>query len=645
MSSTVRQFPVSAAFVRHHLSAYVGAAVLLGVATVIATAEMVLYTGLASGQAVDWSQFSEFDARVVRSSLTASRGILQVMCFTTVAVALVLVFLGFRNMLALRRRELGQMRLAGASVLRIRGMIALEALIFSAIVVIPAVLLGQLLAHPFYLLLQSIGVFGQSLHVNLGFPVVTLLAVTAGMILCSIIAAWFSLRGRQTANVLEALDGNTTGQAARRMGVMRIAVAALSVAGLALFLVFMPDTGSENPVASLLVPLLIVFPLGALAPLIVPAVAGAISWILRPIIRGSGVLVAQRANRDARRFASNVLPVLILVGVMGGFSIGSGPDQATMQADYDTQITANLVSLPETTEQADTVADDAAEQGGVTGVMRSASTTRLIEVGRPDGTFLTVFNFVDLASYTDMFVGEPTSGSFADVGGNRIVSTRETDEVGDIISVEAPDGQTVQLEVAAVTSSRIYTDLLVDWSVLNTLDPQVWDLRVFLTTAPGQSATIADALSETAPMLTKAEFVQTRVEQRQSSASSGNIALFGTVYALAIVAMIQGLAASTLNRRSEYRMLNLLGISRPRIITTLLSEAVVLLTTSAVLLTAAFAFIAWRYLSQAGDAVATAIAAIPWGEIALTFGAMSALFISTVFVSALVATRKLTSDS
>ena len=645
MSSTARQLPVSVAFVRHHLSAYVGAAVLLGVATVIATAEMVLYTGLASGQAVDWSQFSEFDARVVRSSLTASRGILQVMCFTTVAVALVLVFLGFRNMLALRRRELGQMRLAGASVLRIRGMIALEALIFSAIVVIPAVLLGQLLAHPFYLLLQNIGVFGQSLHVNLGFPVVTLLAVAAGMILCSIIAAWFSLRGRQTANVLEALDGNTTGQAARRMGVMRIAVAALSVAGLALFLLFMPDTGSENPVASLLVPLLIVFPLGALAPLVVPAVARAISWILRPIIRGSGLLVAQRANRDARRFASNVLPVLILVGVMGGFSIGSGPDQATMQADYDTQITADLVALPETTEQADTVADDAAEEDGVTGVMRSASTTRLIEVGRPDGTFLTVFNFVDLTSYTDMFVGEPTSGSFADVGGNRIVSTRETDEVGDLIEVEAPGGQTVQLEVGAVISSRIYTDLLVDWNVLETLNPQVWDLRVFLTTVPGQSGTVADALSETAPMLTKAEFVQTRVEQRQSSASSGNIALFGTVYALAIVAMIQGLAASTLNRRSEYRMLNLLGISRPRIITTLLSEAVVLLTTSAVLLTAAFAFIAWRYLSGAGDAVATAIAAIPWGEIALTLGAMSALFLSTVFVSALIATRKLTSDA
>ncbi|MFK4762047.1 FtsX-like permease family protein [Microbacterium sp. ZW T5_45] len=645
MSSTARQLPVSVAFVRHHLSAYVGAAVLLGVATVIATAEMVLYTGLASGAAVDWSQFSEFDARVVRSSLTASRGILQVMCFTTVAVALVLVFLGFRNMLALRRRELGQMRLAGASVLRIRGMIALEALIFSAIVVILAVLLGQLFAHPFYLLLQNIGVFGQSLHVNLGFPVVTLLAVAAGMILCSIIAAWFSLRGRQTANVLEALDGNTTGQAARRMGVMRIAVAALSVAGLALFLLFMPDTGSENPVASLLVPLLIVFPLGALAPLVVPAVARAISWILRPIIRGSGVLVAQRANRDARRFASNVLPVLILVGVMGGFSIGSGPDQATMQADYDTQITADLVALPETTEQADTVADDAAEEDGVTGVMRSASTTRLIEVGRPDGTFLTVFNFVDLTSYTDMFVGEPTSGSFADVGGNRIVSTRETDEVGDLIEVEAPGGQTVQLEVGAVISSRIYTDLLVDWNVLETLNPQVWDLRVFLTTVPGQSGTVADALSETAPMLTKAEFVQTRVEQRQSSASSGNIALFGTVYALAIVAMIQGLAASTLNRRSEYRMLNLLGISRPRIITTLLSEAAVLLTTSAVLLTAAFAFIAWRYLSGAGDAVATAIAAIPWGEIALTFGAMSALFLSTVFVSALIATRKLTSDA
>lgn len=635
-------FPISIAFVRHHLSAYVGAAVLLGVATVIATAEMVLFTGLVSGQAVEWDRFTEFEEQIVRSSIFASQGILQVMCFTTVIVALVLVFLGFRNMLALRRRELGQMRLAGASVLRIRAMITLEAGIFATSVVIPTVLIGWLLSQPFYLLMQTIGVFGQSLHVNLGFPVLTLLAVASGMILCSIIAAWFSLSTRQTANVLEALDGNSTGRTAQRMGVVRMVIAAASVLGLAAFLIFMPDTGGENPVASLIVPLLVVFPLGALAPLIVPAVAKALAWLLKPIIRGSGVLVAQRANRDSRRFASNVLPLLILVGVMGGFSIGSGPDQATMQADFQTQVGADLVAQPETIEQADSVASRAEGLAGTEGVMRSASTTRLIETGRPAGSFLTVFNFVDLASYEDMFAAHVIAGDLADAGGSRVVSTRENDEIGDLIEVKAPNGAVLRLEVSAVVTSKIYTDLLVDWNLLNQLDPQVWDLRVFLTTDSSQAGAIAAELSSTAPVLTKDEFVYSRVEQRRNTANSGNIALFGTVYALAIVAMIQGVAASTLNRRPEYRLLSLLGISRPRVILTLLSETLVLLAASAVLLTAAFAFISWRYLAQAPAVLSTAIAAIPWGSIALTFAGMSVLFALTVLIAGLVATRKQT---
>lgn len=640
MSAIVRLLPMSAAFVRHHLSAYAGAAVLLGVATVIATAEMVLFVGLVSGQAVEWERFTEFEEQVVRTSIFASQGILQVMCFTTVVVALVMVFLGFRNMLTLRRRELGQMRLAGASVLRIRAMIALEASIFAFIIVIPSVTIGWLLSHPFYLLMQKIGVFGESLHVDLGFPVLTLLAVAAAMILSSVLAAWFSLSARQTSNVLEALDGGSTGKTARRMGAIRVAIAVVSVLGLVAFLIFMPDTGGENPVASLIVPLLIVFPLGALAPVIVPAVAKVLAWMLRPIIRGSGVLVSQRAHRDSRRFASNVLPLLILVGVMGGFSIGSGPDQATMQADYETQVRAGLVAQPETTSQADAIADRADDAAGTEGVMRSASTTRLIETGRPAGSFLTVFNFIDLAAYPDMFVTEVTSGDLADVGGTRIISAREGDAVGDIVTVKSPNGMTLELEVGAVITSDIYTDLLVDWDLLSQLEPQVWDIRVFFDVDEVGAGGIASVVDGTAPLLTKEEFVQSRVEQRRDGANSGNIALFGTVYALAVVAMVQGVAASTLNRRPEYRLLGLLGISRGRIIVTLLAEALVLLATSALLLAAAFAFITWRYLAQAPDVLSTAIAAIPWGTIAVTFVGMSALFTLTVLTAGLIATRK-----
>ncbi|MGG7465833.1 FtsX-like permease family protein [Plantibacter sp. YIM 135347] len=316
--SLTQQLPVSVAFVRHHRTAYVGVAVLLSLATIVATAEMVLYTGLASGQALQSRSMSEFDDRVTRAAVSASQGILQVMCFTTVVIALVLVYLGFRNMLALRRRELGLMRLAGASVLRVRVMVTVEAFVFSMIIVVPCVILGGLLTHPFYLLLQSVGVFGKSLHVNFGFPVLTLAAVAVGMVLCSMVAAWLSLRSRQTANVLAALESSSSGKANARMSVIRIAVAALSVIGLVVFLVFMPDTGNENPVASIIVPLLIIFPLGALAPILVPVVARALGWLLRPLIGGSGVLVAQRASRDSQRFASNVLPLLILMGVMGG---------------------------------------------------------------------------------------------------------------------------------------------------------------------------------------------------------------------------------------------------------------------------------------------------------------------------------------
>ncbi|WP_258132746.1 MULTISPECIES: FtsX-like permease family protein [unclassified Microbacterium] len=600
---------------------------------------MVLFTGLASGQAVQIDSMSEFDARVVRAAVSASQGILQVMCFTTVVIALVLVYLGFRNMLALRRRELGQLRLAGASVLRIRVMVTGEAFVFATLVVIPSVLVGGLLAHPFYLLLQAVGVFGKTLRVDFGFPILTLSLVAAGMILCSMVAAWLSLRSKQTNDVLAALEASATGTQGKKMSAIRIVIAAASVIGLAAFLIFMPDTGSENPVASIIVPLLIIFPLGALAPVLVPVVARALGWLLRPLIGGSGVLVAQRASRDSRRFASNVLPLLILMGVMGGFAIGAGPDQAIMQADYESKLDADLIVEPSTVKDADTVTGDIGSMQGVDAVMRSAATTRLIEQGRADGTFLTVFNFVDLDAYQNVFETEVKSGDFADAGDTGVVSTRESDTVGDTVTVEAPNGETATLTVTAVITSRIYTGLLVDWGMLQTLDPEVWDIRVFVSADSAAVSDITARVDDLAPTMTKDEFIQTRVELRQSNAATGNIALFGTIYGLAIVAMIQGLTASVMNRRGEFRLLSLLGISRARTIGTLLSEALVLIVSSGVLLAGAFAFIAWRYLAQDPAKMATAIGAIPWGDIVITFLGMGCLFTVTIVIAAVVATR------
>jgi putative ABC transport system permease protein len=612
-----QQLPVSLAFVRRHRAAYVGVAILLSIATVVATAEMVLFTGLASGQAVRIDSMSEFDARVVRAAVSASQGILQVMCFTTVVIALVLVYLGFRNMLALRRRELGQLRLAGASVLRVRVMVTGEAFVFATLVVVPSVLIGGLLAHPF----------------------LTLGLVAGGMILCSMVAAWLSLRSKQTNDVLAALEASATGTQGKKMSAIRIVIAAASVVGLAAFLIFMPDTGSENPVASIIVPLLIIFPLGALAPVLVPVVARALGWLLRPLIGGSGVLVAQRASRDSQRFASNVLPLLILMGVMGGFAIGAGPDQATMQDDYHSKLDADLIVEPSSVKDADTVTSDIGNMQGVNAVVRSAATTRLIEQGRADGTFLTVFNFVDLDAYQDVFETDVTTGDFDSAGGAAVVSTRESDKVGDTVTVEAPSGTTATLTVAAVITSRIYTGLLVDWEMLQTLDPEVWDIRVFVSADSAAVSDITARVDDLAPTMTKDEFIQTRVELRQSNAATGNIALFGTIYGLAIVAMIQGLTASVMNRRGEFRLLSLLGISRARTIGTLLSEALVLIVSSGVLLAGAFAFIAWRYLAQDPTKMATAVGAIPWGDIALTFVGMGLLFTATVFIAAVVATR------
>lgn len=637
--TVAQQLPVSLAFVRRHRTAYVGVAILLSIATVVATAEMVLFTGLASGQAVQIDSMSEFDARVVRAAVSASQGILQVMCFTTVVIALVLVYLGFRNMLALRRRELGQLRLAGASVLRIRVMVTGEAFVFATLVVVPSVLVGGLLAHPFYLLLQAVGVFGKTLRVDFGFPILTLSLVAAGMILCSMVAAWLSLRSKQTNDVLAALEASATGTQGKKMSAIRIVIAAASVIGLAAFLIFMPDTGSENPVASIIVPLLIIFPLGALAPVLVPVVARALGWLLRPLIGGSGVLVAQRASRDSQRFASNVLPLLILMGVMGGFAIGAGPDQAIMQADYESKLDADLIVEPSTVKDADTVTGDIGSMQGVDAVMRSAATTRLIEQGRADGTFLTVFNFVDLDAYQNVFETEVKSGDFADAGDTGVVSTRESDTVGDTVTVEAPNGETATLTVTAVITSRIYTGLLVDWGMLQTLDPEVWDIRVFVSADSAAVSDITARVDDLAPTMTKDEFIQTRVELRQSNAATGNIALFGTIYGLAIVAMIQGLTASVMNRRGEFRLLSLLGISRARTIGTLLSEALVLIVSSGVLLAGAFAFIAWRYLAQDPAKMATAIGAIPWGDIVITFLGMGCLFTVTIVIAAVVATR------
>lgn len=590
----LRQLRASAALVRRHAGLYLSLAFVIAVTVIVTTAQLSMYGSLTDGRGVDTSGLSAAESAALHDELAGFAAIAVVMTLLTAVIAVFLVGGGARNVVDQRRRELLTLRLSGASAGQVRRMIAVEGGVLGGVVALPAALIGFVVTPAAFALLQRLRIYGAQLVVTFPVRFDMLAAVVAVTSSACAVACWWGARGLRADRLLAAQFVRPRWRSIAGV-IVRVAGAA-AIVGLAFWL----QPGSVDAGAlALLTPVLITVGLMLLAPVIVPAVAFLVGTAIRPVLPGTALLVSQRARKDGPRFVRMITPLILAAGLFGGFSLGNVPDQAMRAAANDRFYSADSVINLAADADATAVAG-IAEAAGATQVTRWGSA----RVRTTTGTRVPI-EFVDASRVGAVANLTLSPGRPSDLRGTAVASGRSTDRIGDRIGITS-DGVTTVLTVAALVSDPALEDsLLADWSAGERWSVPITPSSVFAQLgvpagSPAWSALHTELGRHGGMLLTKSEFLASREATRAANSYRGNIAVFGTIYLMAVVAIVQTAITNASNRRREFDLYRSLGVGWRGVLGILGVEALVLTGVAATLLAGAFGAIGLRFAAGSG---------------------------------------------
>lgn len=605
-----------------HLGLYAACLFTIAATTVIASVQLVLAASFGDPDQVRIGYLSRDE---VAAQLNSIRALLWMMTGLAVAIAGFLMFSSIKQVVSLRQRELALMRLAGANRWQLSAMVFGECASLALVAGVPAALLGNLLTKPAFVGFQELGLFGKGVEVDIGFQPALVLAVAAGVALTAGVAGFLAARSGTRGDLVAAINPVLKRIRASQL-VWRGAVVAASFVVVAFL-------GPENAGSSvvLLLPLLAVVPLTALAPVIVPACARLIGRLFAAVVPGSAVLAAQRARVDRFRFVSMATPMILAVGLLGGFLVANAPDEQLRADAYRQRLAATAVASVTGPATADEVAAVARQQ--------SDAVARLTSVTRTASGALRTLYFADAPAFARLLTQPVTAGDPARVRATSVVTSIAGASLGDTYTVLAADGGTLQLTVVAVIDDPIYEGIFLDWAQLGRVVARPESLSAQVLVAGVEAPVLAAALANDsipASVTDAAGFIEQRLEIRRANTSRSNLSLFGTIYLMSLISVAQTAISSHLGRRREYGVLRSLGIGRGGVVRVVVVESAILLGVAGVLVSAALAVLALRFTTSpaaAGDALG---AALP--QTLAAFGALGAILLATNAVGSVLGT-------
>lgn len=616
---------LSLRLLRRHLALYAGCMATLAATTVVASAQAGLVEALSHPDRV---QIPDLSPAEVASQLVAFRGLLSVLTGLVVVTSGFLMWSAVKQVVSFRQRELALMRLAGASRWRLAQMVTLECVAMGVVVALPSMGVGLLLAHPLFAGLQAIGFFGQGVEVQFGFAgiagllIVGLVAFTVGL------AGLFATLGATRGELISAINP-LAAHMSRRQVLSRAIIGAVGLAGIALL-----DADILGPNLILVLPLFAVVPLFALAPLLIPAGAWLVGRIIGVVAPGPGLLAAQRARKDRVRFAQLATPVIVAVGVLGGFLVANAPDEQIRTETYRARLAATAIASVVGIRDADGAVEALRPQ--------SRSVARLASLKREvSGTTLQVY-FTDAASFSQLLTQSITSGDADEVGGAKVASSISGAKLGDSLSLLDSHGTPVTLTVAAVIDDSLFEGVFIDWAEAARFVPDTSVLPVQVFASPVTQPTAQTALEAAriqATVIDRDGYIQYLEETRKANTYRSNIGIFGTIYLMSVISLIQAAVSGNLARRREFKVLRSLGISRGGLLQTVGTETLIVQVVAGVLIGAVLVTLGLRFASTNNASAATAIWSVT-PPTALAYAAAVLVAMGAQLISALLAIKQ-----
>lgn len=494
---------------------------------------------------------------------------------SSLLVAILVVVGTFALSMQQRHREIALLRAVGATPRQMRGLIGREALLVGAIAAplgaLAGIGLGVWLGSRF----RDLGVLPDGLDLVISpFPPVAAVLTT---LLAAFVAARVSARGAIRVRPTEALSASAAGTP--RIGLGRVLAGLVAVGGGVTLLIVLSGLRTEpaaGPV-TFLTAIVWIVALSLLGPLVARAVGWALTPLLSVVLRAGGYLAAKTVRAQARRMASVITPLGLLVGMTATILF-----VPTTMADAaaDEQRTGTLAPYTVVGHLPPSTVDAIRAVPGVTAATASLSTT--VRVGQ-DKYRAQGLSSEDLALTVDPGI---VSGTLSLEDGFGAISALAADQrglaVGSEFTVTMGDGVPVTLKVSAIYSRHLgFGDLLLPYPVVasHVDTPLAGSVLVAGTPSNGDLRDLGVTVLDGAA-----------VDAARDAAASANaevqLIAMGLIIAFAAIAAVNTLAMATADRARELALLRLIGTTRRQVLLMLRTETGLAVVLAAIIGTA-----------------------------------------------------------
>ncbi|WP_053208164.1 FtsX-like permease family protein [Jiangella muralis] len=557
--------------VRTSWVAYLGAFVALasGVVLIATTVNLI---GSVDATLAHLGPAATQDQREQLDGLTSMFGI---MSGVSMFMALFVVGSTFGFVIATRRRELGLLRLVGATGRQVRRLVLGESLAVSLAASVAGCLVATPLVPPILALVRHVGVTDQ--HLIAASPSLAwAIAAPTGLVV-ALLGAWRS--SRRAAKVSPSAALREASIERGRPSLPQWIVGTICLAGVVAAAVLAQHSDPLFMlVASILLPEVVVIGIMCFGSLLIPGLAALLG---RPFVdRDVAARIARDELRAAVRTTTSVAaPVLAISAIAGSMILSLSFTADWTSAQDRARLDAPLVVQTDPAHAQEAVTTIAADPD-----VRLADPRHTAIVALADGE--EEVDAVDVATATVARGLEAVDGSLDDLHGTA-VAVSETwvsdsgKDLGDHLSARI-DGQPVDLRIVAVVHDApdLYGELLVPVDLVAGQLTGTAPSELFVVLEPGvDPVAVRAALAERlagSQVRTADEWIDAVTAETRRANNLGLTILLGPAGFYAAIAVVNATLIGATQRRRQHRTLALLGATGDQLRRTAIWQAVLI---------------------------------------------------------------------
>lgn len=534
-----------------------------------------------------------------------------------------IIYNTFSMLVAQRLRELALLRAIGASRGQLTRSVMAEAAVTGLVGSAIGVVAGFGLAQLIFLVLEAL-----DLGIPSGALSLTPMSVITPLVLGFVVTVFSAWAPARRAGRVAPVQGMRVGSVSTEAGgAWRTYVGVLAVvSGLALALIgTWHDTTRDGAItvgvgaAALIVGSFLVMP--ALAK----PIAGGIGRVIGAPFGAVGKLAATNAGRNTRRTAATAFALTLGLTLVAAFGTLGATTKESVSGVIDQDINAELVI------------QGVASQGPPT-PLPGGIQDRVASVDEVGDVAWLAFSFAQLAGepqalaaaggpLEEMIDATMVDGSLVPGPDSLVVSRTVARDrgwtVGASVPLVGPDGTESTLRVTGVyEDSQILGPFYTGMDVYERLVPENLRTTSIMLASAAEGVSTDEVLAAVTDELTDIPIAMVQSKQQYIDVQTGGIdqllsiiyALLGLALVIAVLGIVNTLALSVIERRTEIGMLRAVGMQRSQIRRTINLESTQIAVFGALIGAAVGVYLGWAFVTVLADSGLTETT-IPWGSI------------------------------